>query len=157
MKTVSSFFSKIISASLFIFMAILVAITFFQVLCRFVLKIPAVWSEEIARMSFVWLIFLGSAIGVKEGTHLMLDMLTASVSPRLRKIMQIFVLLMIIGMAGIILYAGGNYCWLSRGKTTVTLPIPANIIYLAIPLSALLMIFFGIEKLREKIREKGED
>ncbi len=154
MKTVSYYLGKLISACLFLLLATLVAVTFFQVLCRFVFKYPAVWSEEVARMSFVWLIFLGAAIGVKEGTHLVLDMLTSAVGPRLRKGLQILVLAMIVGLSGIILYAGGSYCWRSRAKTTVTLPIPANVVYSAIPLSAVLMIFFGIEKLREKIAER---
>ena len=156
MKTISAFLGKIISHCLFVLMALLVAVTFFQVLCRFVFMFPAVWTEEVARMSFVWLIFLGAAIGVKEGTHLVLDMLASAVGPRLRRTMQIAILALIIGLSGIILYAGGSYCWRSRGKTTVTMPVPANVIYAVIPLSATLMIFFGVEKLREKLAERGD-
>ncbi|MCL1999920.1 MAG: TRAP transporter small permease subunit, partial [Planctomycetes bacterium] len=61
MKTISDYLGKCITGCLFILMTMLIAVTFFQVLCRFVIKLPAVWTEEVARMSFVWLIFLGAA------------------------------------------------------------------------------------------------
>jgi len=156
MKTVSNFLSTLISGSLFVFLAVLVAVTFLQVLCRFVFKIPAVWTEEVARMSFVWLILMGTAIGVKEGTHLVMDMFTAALSPRLGKALQIVILLMIIVLSGVLFYAGGSYCWRSLAKTAVTLPIPANSVYGAVPIASLLMFFFGVEKLIDKISGKGE-
>lgn len=154
MKTLSNTLARIISASLFVFLAVLVAVTFFQVLCRFVFKFPAVWTEEVARMCFVWLILLGAAIGVREGSHLVLDMVTSALGPRARKLMQSLVLAMIIVLSGMFAYAGGNYCWRSRNKTAVTLPIPANSVYAAVPLSGVLMVLFGIEKLLSRNGER---
>ena len=157
MKTLSNILGKAISGALFFFLSVLIAVTFFQVLSRFVLKIPAVWTEEVARTSFVWLIFLGAAIGVKEGTHLVLDMLTTALGPKIRRYMQIGVLVMIVILSGVIFYAGADYCRRNRGKTLVTLDLPRNTISGVIPLSALLMLFFGVEKITDQIRGGKED
>jgi TRAP-type C4-dicarboxylate transport system permease small subunit len=153
-KTASSCLGKCIAAGLFLFMSILITVTFLQVLFRFVLRIPAVWTEEVARMSFVWLIFLGAAIAVKEGGHLALDMITAAMPPRVRTVMQYWVLTLILALSGIILYAGGNYCLRSAGKVAVTLPIPSNCVYLAVPISAAMMIFFSLELIADKMFAK---
>lgn len=156
MKTVSNCLGKLIAGALFFFISMLIVVTFTQVLCRFILQVPAVWTEELARMSFVWLIFLGSAIAVKEGTHLSLDMITAAVPPRVRTAMQYWVLLLILVLSGVIFYAGGSYCLRSMGKTAVTLPIPSNCVYVAVPISAVLMMFFAVELLVGKARGIGE-
>ena len=151
MERLSNILGKAIAACLFLALCVLVAVTFWQVLCRFIIKIPVAWSEEIARMSFVWLIFLGSAIAVKEGSHLMLDMLTSAVRPNFRRAMEYWVLLAILAVSGVIFYAGGSYCLRSLGKTAVTLPIPSNCVYAAVPVSAALMAFFAAERLLRKI------
>lgn len=156
MGKVSNLLGKAIAACLCAALFILVAVTFFQVLCRFVLKIPIAWSEEVARMSFAWLIFLGAAIAVKEGTHLMLDMVTGMFGPRLRYVFQVVVLFMILIIAAIIMFAGASYCLRAVGKTAVSLPIPANCVYAAVPLSAALMVFFAIEKIVGKLPGRGE-
>ena len=45
-------------------------IVFLQVVCRFVLRIPSPWTEEIARYLLVEITFLGSAIAAREESHL---------------------------------------------------------------------------------------
>lgn len=41
-----------------------------QVVCRFILKIPSPWTEEIARYLLIQITFLGSAIAAREESHL---------------------------------------------------------------------------------------
>lgn len=45
-------------------------IVFLQVVCRFILKVPSPWTEEIARYLLVEITFLGSAIAAREESHL---------------------------------------------------------------------------------------
>ncbi|MDR1534810.1 MAG: TRAP transporter small permease [Planctomycetota bacterium] len=152
----SALLAKGISFFLFVFMSILIIVTFLQVFFRFVVHFPAVWTEEVARMSFAWLIFLGSAVAVREGTHLTLDMLAAALPPRLRSIPRYWVLFLVLALSGVVSYAGASYCVRSAGKTAVTLPIPSNCVYLAVPVSGTIMIFFALEKLISFRAGKGE-
>lgn len=159
MKTISDLLSKVICGMLLVFLIVLVVVTFLQVLCRFVIRIPVVWSEEVVRMSFVWLIFLGAAIAIKEGTHLTLDMLVSAFSEKGQQFMRIIVLIIILIAAGALLYAGSSYVIRNIGITAVTMPIPSNFVYVSAPISALLMIFFSIEQLTNQIKayfKKGE-
>lgn len=143
---------KVCHALLFLFITVLVGVTFWQVLCRFVLKIPCSWAEEVARMAFVWLIFVGSALAVREHSHLSLDMLTAQLKGKLRRASNVFVLLAIIAVAAVMFSGGVDYVIRSTGKTMVTLRLPANCTYISIPVSAFFMILFGIEQLVCEIR-----
>lgn len=142
-----------------VFIIVLVAITFLQVLCRFVFCIPIVWSEEVVRMSFVWVTFLGSAIAVKEWSHLTLDLITSALNQKWQYIVRMITLVLILAAAIIIFYAGSNYVVRNVGKTAVTMQVPSNVVYVSAPISALLMIFFTIEHFIDQTKKhfkKGE-
>ncbi|HYF56408.1 MAG TPA: TRAP transporter small permease [Salinarimonas sp.] len=53
-----------------------------QIVCRFVLEISVPWTEEVSRLVFVWLAFLGAALGAREGTLIVIDTLPEVVGPR---------------------------------------------------------------------------
>jgi TRAP-type C4-dicarboxylate transport system permease small subunit len=128
-------------------------VTFLQVLCRFVIHVPVVWSEELVRMSFVWMIFLGAAIALKEGAHLTLDMLVSTLNVKGQYVMRMVVLIIIFIAAGFMCYAGFSYVIRNIGKTAVTMPIPSNCVYISAPISALLMMFFSAEQFIGQIKE----
>ena len=49
-----------------------------QIFSRFTEFIPRyIWTEEVARFCFIWIIMLGSMIAVRDGTHFDLDVLPA--------------------------------------------------------------------------------
>jgi TRAP-type C4-dicarboxylate transport system permease small subunit len=73
-----------------LFVAILVLVNF-QILCRFVLSISVPWTEEVSRLIFLWLAYLGAAIGVREGTLIVIDTLPLVLGPRARRWLSIAV------------------------------------------------------------------
>ncbi|MDR2450850.1 MAG: TRAP transporter small permease [Candidatus Accumulibacter sp.] len=147
--------SKVIGAVLFVAMFVLIAITLWQITCRFILYIPVQWSEEVVRLAFVWLIFLGSAMACKEGAHLVLDVVSQHFCPKNRSRLQTLVLVAMLVIEAAIFHASLQYVLRCFGKTLVTLPIPSNFMYMSGPISVALMIFFTIEILYEKHGKKG--
>ena len=53
-----------------------------QIVCRFVLSISVPWTGEVSRLVFVWLAFLGAAIGAREGSLIVIDTLPEIVGPK---------------------------------------------------------------------------
>lgn len=157
MKKISDLLEKAICAGLFVAMVVLVVITLWQITCRFILYIPVQWSEEVVRMAFVWLIFLGSAIACKEGTHLMLDVVTHQLAPRHKARIEKAVLVAMLVIEAVIFCACAQYVARSFGKTLVTLPVPSNTVYMSGPISAALMIFFTLEVLLRKLSGEMEN
>lgn len=158
LATSSKLLGTVINVLLFTFVGIMLVITFFQILSRFVFRIPIVWSEEVIRMSFVWLIFLGSAMAIKENSHLSLDLLTTSLTPKARRWISIGIYLIILAISIVLFIAGGDYVRRSLGKLAVTMRIPANAVNLAIPVSSAVAILFTIERILGVVRqdENGE-
>ena len=80
--------------------AILVVPVTMQILSRYTELIPAyIWTEELARFMFIWMVMLGAMIGVREATHFEVDVWPA-LGPRanalLRIVSQVFILVIVI-------------------------------------------------------------
>src|ERR1700754_2480665 len=54
--------------------AVLVVPVTMQIVSRYTTLIPSyIWTEELARFMFIWMVMLGAMIGVREGTHFEVD------------------------------------------------------------------------------------
>ena len=65
-------------------MVALVVDVFLGVFSRYVLHATFQWYDEVARLCFVWMVFLGAAVAVRRGAHFRLHLLIDRFGPRLR-------------------------------------------------------------------------
>jgi len=73
LRLIDDHFEEVICVILFIWV---IALIFFQVVDRYALPFVSVpWTEEIARYSSIWMIFLGASACVRYGSHLQMDVL----------------------------------------------------------------------------------
>ena len=129
-----------IGGSLFV---VIFAILVLQVFFRQVIRTPLVWSEELARLIFVYVAMLGISIGIRKQQHIFIDFLFTRFSPVVQKV--IFTISQIIIFACIICMGWfGKYLvakkWIFE---IVTLNISSGWMYLAMyAISFLMMIRF---------------
>ena len=129
-----------IGGSLFV---VIFAILVLQVFFRQVIRTPLVWSEELARLIFVYVAMLGISIGIRKQSHIFIDFLFTRFSPVVQKI--IFTISQIIIFACIICMGWfGKYLvakkWIFE---IVTLNVSSGWMYLAMyAISFLMMIRF---------------
>lgn len=55
-----------------LFIVIIVCVSL-QVFFRYLLNDPLIWSEEVARLSFLWMVFLGLGIAERDHSHIAVD------------------------------------------------------------------------------------
>lgn len=79
LNKISKYIIKPIHVISFFALLAMVVLVVIQIFCRFVLNISVPWTEEMSRLCFVWVIFLGSAIvecdGGQVSTTLLVDWL----------------------------------------------------------------------------------
>jgi TRAP-type transport system small permease protein len=116
-----------------------------QIVCRFVLSISVPWTEEISRLLFIWLAYLGAAIGLREGTLIVIDTLPLMMGPRGRAVLDPIV--RIVSLAVIVFLFGASIP-LVRSVWSTTLPtvdwISNGWAYLAFTVSFALMILHSV-------------
>ena len=87
-------------------MVALVVDVFLGVFSRYVLHATFQWYDEVARLCFVWMVFLGAAVAVRRGAHFRLHLLIDRFGPRLRRATDLGVALVVL-LFGVVLVAGG--------------------------------------------------
>lgn len=74
---------------LFLGMVVMVICVFINVVGRYVFNYSFASVEEIARMLFVWLTYLGCIVCIKEGSHVRVDIVLTLVPAKVRLVMEV--------------------------------------------------------------------
>tara|TARA_B110001469_G_scaffold55995_1_gene53947 strand:+ start:1197 stop:1733 length:537 start_codon:yes stop_codon:yes gene_type:complete len=124
------------------------------VFTRYVMGEQAKWTEELARFLLVWVTLLGGAVAFGTKGHLGVDFFVLKFHPDARKIMTVFVHLVVLFFAGaIFLYGGGRVVAdaLAMEQMTPALGWKMGHVYLALPVAGVFMLLFTIENLIETL------
>jgi len=121
-------------------LAATVAVTFLQVVCRYVLDSSLSWSEEFSRYAFIWAIFLGAGSVARRGQHMAVNALRSVLAGRPRHLLEIGV-----GVAGIVFFSIFGYTAVlltdnAMGQISTALEISIAAVYVSAPLGAALSV-----------------
>jgi len=136
-------------------MLVMVSVVTAQVVSRYVFGNPFTWTEELARYVFVWMSMLGTAVGVKYGAHIALDLLEKKLRGLARQILIAVNQLLILAFGGFLAYSGFKLMQIGARQTSPTLSLPMEWVYVVIPVSGLLIIFFVITGTAGKLKRQG--
>lgn len=71
--------------------AVLLVPVSLQILSRYVGFVPRyIWTEELARFCFIWIVLVGAMVAVRDGTHFTADFLPHPKSPRWEALVRMF-------------------------------------------------------------------
>ena len=135
-----------------VLMVVLSVDLFLGVFSRYVMVRTFTWYDEIARGCFVWLTFLGAAVGVKRHAHFRLHIVVDRLSPRLRQATVLLFPLVVIIFAGVLIQQGLVFLDLGKFQQTPVMGLPKTWIYVAIPIGGALMILYSLGPLWRAIR-----
>ena len=125
--------------------AILAIVTFLQVIMRFLFKMPVAWGQDIIRLSFVYLVFLGAAYCLKTNDHLNIDIIFSMVSNKTGKILQILINFVLLGFFILLLIYGIQFSKTGITQKAPYTAIPMIYYYASIPISVIFLILYDIE------------
>ena len=123
-------------------MAAMVLTVLWQVATRYLLRDPSSVTEELARFGLIWLGLIGASYGFGRRAHLAVELL-----PKTRWV-ELAVAASVALFAVLVLIVGGLRlvsATLALGQTSPALHLDRGYIYLALPLSGALIVFYTIE------------
>lgn len=134
-------------------MGLMIIPVFLQVLSRFIGVLPRyIWTEEVARFCFVWIIMIGSMIAVRDSTHFDVDLLPKPKRPRSRGVYQLIRHVSMFVLALIFLWYGIDFAKFGMAQSSEMSGINMLSIYISFPLAGLTWILFIAEKLSQDIK-----
>ena len=125
--------------------AILMIPVSIQIFSRFTQLIPAyIWTEEMSRFFFVWMVMIGAMVGLRERLHFDVDVWPA-LSPRkdalLRIVANVFVLIFTV----VIIVWGIDFTKFGWNQTSELADLPMWLIFIAWPVSGVTWLLFLVE------------
>jgi len=142
------YFEELIAGILFVLMSLA---TLANVIARYFFNSPIEWAEEFSRYAFIWIVFLGAAYCSKSRRHIVIDGFVLALPGPLRAYLQVAVDLLTLVLMGTLVYYG----WLLTVFTTQptsTLYVPMSVVYVVVPMSALVIMIRSVGVLIEHIR-----
>ncbi len=133
-------------AAIIVISVVMICVTLAQVIFRYVIAAPLPWSEELARYCFVWIVFLGGAVGLARGIHLGVDLLVNALPAPLRRAMDALTSLLIGAFACVVIYASLPVLNMNMFQRSPALGVQMTYIYIAIPISMGLILIICAER-----------
>ena len=141
LKTLERLFVRLNQGAVVAMMMVMATVVFVNVVTRYALGFSLTWSEELARYLMIWVTYLGAGLAMREGRHVAIEYFQALLPGPLIPYFRAFVGLVILIFLGFVTVLGfqlSSFAWQQR---TPVLELPQGLIYLAIPLGAVL---FGL-------------
>jgi len=148
---------NVLEKILIFLMSILVIDVLWQVMSRYVLVSPSSFTDELAGFLLIWVGVLGAAYVTGKKEHLAIDLLIQKSSPENAKKLMRIVNLFIALFALLVMIIGGAWLVITRFQFNVNsaaLHIPLGYVYIVLPLSGLLMLYYSLYFMFSKTEEK---
>ena len=132
--------------------AILIVPVTLQIISRYTALIPSwIWTEELSRFLFIWMVMLGAMIGIREGTHFEVDVwpdLGLRATALLRIVSNVFVLV----FALVFVWWGIEFVRFGWNQDSELAELPMVFIFSAWPVAGVTWVLFLGESFLDNIR-----
>ena len=128
-------------------MAVMCSTVFIGVVYRYVLVSPLAWTEEIARLSLVWMTFLGSYIAMQRDNHMYITILYDSLPDKWKGRFDLAGNSVLIIFYVVLIKYGKEYTSAFMKSYSPYLEIPLSVSYIALPIGAGLLLIGTISRL----------
>jgi len=148
---------KIVGIMLMIILAVMVINVTWQVFSRYVLQSPSSFTDELSRYLLVWLGMLGAAYVAGQGNHLAIDLLPTKLKGEAkRKLLIIINVVIILFVIPVMIMGGANLVYITfiLEQKSATLQLPLAYVYMMIPFSGLLVLFYQLVDLKILMNQK---
>ncbi len=144
--------SQVVEGLLLVMMVVLCADVFLGVFSRYVMARTFTWYDEIARLLFVWIVFLGAAVGVRRSAHFRLHLLVDRFPPGLRRVAHVVGVLVVMGFGLLLIQQGWKLVELGQFQRTPVMGLSKQYVYLSVPAGGILIILYSLPHLWRALR-----
>ena len=125
-----------------LFLSAMMLIAFLQIFLRNVFTTGLTWGEMILRNLVLWIGFIGATLATREGKHINIDVVSRSLPPLVRILVEAAIHLFSFVICGLLTYASLKFVMNEAEMKTMTVAgIPAWVMEVILPLTFGLMAF----------------
>ncbi len=118
---------------------------------------PLIWADDIAKLFFAWVAFLGADVAMRKCRLVGVDILVTKLGQRTQKIIQIAVNLILLAILIIFVGYGFKLSIESWERFFQTIPVSYSYVTLCLPVGAICMILTVLVKLGKLFANLNDD
>lgn len=119
------------------------AVVLLQVFARFMLPSSPVWTEELSRYLFIYLIVLSSGLVIRDDRHVRLELFQGLLTPRLKRAYVLVCHLLTTGFAAYLIPFSLQYAQIGQWQMSPILMIPMYWVFLSVTIFFCLTAFYS--------------
>jgi len=142
LRKMTRWYASLLSWLLVASVAVLIIPVSLQIFSRYTELIPSyIWTEEMARFCFIWSIMLGAMVGIREGTHFVVD-LFPPMNPRAQAALRLVASAFVLVFALVFLWWGIDFTRFAFNRISELAELPLWLIHIPWPLAGATWILF---------------
>lgn len=138
-------------------LAVMAVLVFTNVVLRYAFDTGLAASEELARLLFVWLIFLGAILASRQHAHIGFDSLLKRLPPTVRKTVILANAALMLAACAFFVIGGWEQSKINLGNTYPVLGIPYAWLYAVAIVFGLGLAISIVLNMRDMLRGHGSD
>ncbi|MBD1555809.1 TRAP transporter small permease [Vibrio sp. S9_S30] len=128
-------------------MLILLVVLTWQIGTRWLLDDPSLWSEELARVLFMYMALIGCAIAIKSSTHVNITFFSDKLPAKARLMLVLSLELAVLVSIFAIIYLGYQHVQRTAFFELITLGISSKWMNYSLPLGGVFMVVRQLQKM----------
>ena len=151
-RKITEWYARLLRWLLAVAVGILIFPVSLQIFSRYTELIPSyIWTEEMARFLFVWMIMIGAMLGIHEGRHFEVDV-WPRLAPRPQAVLRLFSNLAVLVFALVFVWAGIEFTRFAWNRISELAELPLWLIHIAWPIMGFSWLVFTGEQMWDNAR-----
>jgi len=140
-----SWIDRVLRAVLIVVIAVFTVVILVSIFFRYVLNNSLVWSEQVCRYLYVWMVMLAMPVVYRAKANVAFALIYNKCSPRTRRLLELMTDAVIGFFAGFLALQGWKFT-VQKGATIITgVNIPQGWLYVSQPIGGVITILFVLE------------
>ena len=152
MRSFIGFYHRLLTWLMVATVAVLIVPVTLQIVSRYTALIPSwIWTEELSRFLFIWMVMLGAMIGVREGTHFEVDV-WPDLGPKATALLRIVSNVFVLVFALVFVWWGIAFVRFGWNQDSELAELPMAFIFMAWPVAGITWVLFLGESFLANVR-----
>jgi TRAP-type C4-dicarboxylate transport system permease small subunit len=145
MKKVLDHLEKLVTWGCIASFSVMAIMGVLQVTFRYGLDRPLEFSEELARYTFIWSVFLGSVICYRRGSHAAIEIFVKMLPDKVRRVVLLLATITCSAFFALIVVQGWDITVDAMGQASASLGVSMAYAYAVLPVGGLLLLIYSLE------------
>jgi TRAP-type C4-dicarboxylate transport system permease small subunit len=151
-RKIADSYARLLRGLLAVAVGILIIPVSLQIFSRYTELIPSyIWTEEMARFLFVWMIMIGAMLGIHEGRHFEVDV-WPRLAPRPQAALRLVSNLAVLVFALVFVWSGYLFTRFAWNRISELAELPLWLIHIAWPIAGVTWLLFTGEQVWDNVR-----